>query len=80
VAVPNKETREQKNQPIIKAIVQEIKEIQKPHSYFNFENEIQKIKIPIPLLELMKNEDFKKSISNILQPEFYFPSTDLVNL
>jgi hypothetical protein len=80
VAAPNKETGEQKNHPIIKAPVQEVKEIQKPHSYFNFENEIQKIKIPVPLLELMKNEDFKKSISKMLQPESYPPSSDSVNL
>jgi hypothetical protein len=41
---------------------------------------MQKIKIPIPLLELMKNEAFKKSISKMLQPESYSPSTDSVNL
>jgi hypothetical protein len=67
MAEPNKEIGEQNNQPIIKALVQVAKEIQKSQYYFNFENEIQKIKILVPLLELMKNEDFNKYISKKLQ-------------
>jgi hypothetical protein len=39
-----------------------------PYS-FNFEAEIQKIKIPIPLVELMKNEMFKKDILKTLDPQ-----------
>jgi hypothetical protein len=36
-------------------------EILKPSSYFIFEHEIQNIRILVPLLELFKHEDFKKS-------------------
>jgi hypothetical protein len=35
---------------------------------FNFEAEIQKIKIPIPLVKLMKNEMFKRDILKTLDP------------
>jgi hypothetical protein len=80
MVAPNKGNEEQNNHPIIKAHVKETKEILKSPSSFNFENEIQKIKIPIPFLKLIKNEDFKKSISKMLQPEFSSHSTDLVNL
>ena len=38
-----------------------------PYS-FNFVAELQKIKIPIPLVELMKNEMFKKDILKTLDP------------
>jgi hypothetical protein len=40
MVAPNKGTEEENNQPIIKALVQETKEILKSQSYFNFENEI----------------------------------------
>jgi hypothetical protein len=52
----------------------------KPPSSFNFEHEIQKIKIPVPLSELVKHEDFKKSLSKLLQSEPSPHSTNLVNL
>jgi hypothetical protein len=41
---------------MIKAPIIEIIEILKSLSSFIFENEIQKIEIPIPFLELIKNE------------------------
>jgi hypothetical protein len=47
----NKGNEEQNNQPVIKAHVREIKEILNSPSSFSFENEIQKIKILVPLLE-----------------------------
>jgi hypothetical protein len=50
----------------------------KSPSSFRFENEIQKIKIPVPLLDLIKNEEFKKYISKMPQPEYSSNSTDLV--
>jgi hypothetical protein len=56
VTTTSKENEEPNNQPMIKAPVPEIKEILKSPSSFSFENEIQKIKIPIPFLELIKNE------------------------
>jgi len=48
----------------------------KSPSSLNFENETQKIKIPVPFLELIKNEDFKKSISKMLEFDFSSHSTD----
>jgi hypothetical protein len=80
MVAPKKGNEEQNNQPMVKAPVQEVKEILKSPSSFNFENEIQKIKIPVPFLELIKNEDFKKSISKMLQSDFSSHSTDSVNL
>jgi hypothetical protein len=38
------------------------------------------MKILVPLLELMKNEDFKKCVSKMLQPEYFSLSTNSVNL
>jgi hypothetical protein len=64
----------------LRALSPEVKEILKPPSSFSFENEIQKIKIPVPFLELVKNEDFKRYLSKMLQPEPSSHSTDSVNL
>jgi hypothetical protein len=50
-----------------------------PYS-FNFEAEIQTIKIPIPLVELMKNEMFKKDILKTLDPKSISPSADILNI
>jgi hypothetical protein len=47
---------------------------------FNFEHEIQKIKILVPLSELVKNKDFKRSLSKLLQSESPQPPSDSVNL
>jgi ribonuclease HI len=57
-----------------------VREILKPPSSFNFEHEIQNIRIPVPILELVKHEDFKSCLSKMLQPEPSSDSTDLVNL
>jgi ribonuclease HI len=57
-----------------------VREILKPPSSFNFEHEIQKIRIPVPISELVKHEDFKRSLSKLLQPEPSCHSTDSVNL
>jgi hypothetical protein len=51
---------------IAKAPVPEEREIPKPPSSFSFKHEIQKIKITVPLSELVKNEDFKRSLSKML--------------
>jgi hypothetical protein len=56
-----------------------VKEILKPPSSFIFENEIQKIKIPVPFLELVKN-DFKRYLSKVLKTGPASYSTDSVNL
>jgi hypothetical protein len=55
-------------------------EIMKPPSLFSFENEIQKIKIHVPFLELVKHEDFKRYLYKMLQPKPSSYPTDLVNL
>lgn len=52
-----------------------------PYS-FNFESEIQNIKIPTPLVELMKNHSFKQNILKTLEPKYTSASTstDFLNL
>jgi len=52
------------------------KEIEKV-SVFNLENEISKLKISIPLTELMKNNNYKSQVSKILSLD---PSSDMVNV
>jgi hypothetical protein len=76
----NKEKKAQNSPPIAKDPVPEVREILKPPSSFNFEHEIQKIRILVPLSELVKHEDFKRSLSKLLQPEPPCHSTDSVNL
>jgi hypothetical protein len=49
-------------------------------SPFNFDHEIQKIRIPVPLTELIKHEGFKKRFSDILQSETSCLPTDSINL
>jgi hypothetical protein len=58
----------------------EDKEILKSSPPFSFEIEIQKIKIPVPFLELIKNEEFKKYLSKMLQPESSPSATGSVNM
>jgi hypothetical protein len=76
----SKEKRAQNSPPIAKDPASEVREILKPPSSFSFDHEIQKIRIPVPLSELVKHEDFKKSLSKLLQSEPSFHSTDSVNL
>jgi hypothetical protein len=52
--------------PIIQIHALKIREIPKLTSSFNFEHEIQKIKILVPLTELIKHEGFKKLFSELL--------------
>jgi ribonuclease HI len=80
VAASSKEKEAQNPQAVVKSPTPEVKEILKPPSSFSFENEIQKIKIPVPFLELVKNEDFKRYLSKMLQPEPSSHPTDSVNL
>jgi hypothetical protein len=80
VPVSSKEKDSQSPQVLIRNPFPETKEILKPSSSFSFENEIQKIKIPVPFLELIKNEEFKKYLSKMLQPESSPNATDSINL
>jgi ribonuclease HI len=57
-----------------------VREIPKPPSSFSFECEIQKIRSHVPLLELVKNEDFKRSLSKLLLSEPPQLATDSVNI
>jgi uncharacterized small protein (DUF1192 family) len=66
--------------PIVHNHVPEIREIPKLTSSFNFEHEIQKIRIPVPLTELIKHEEFKKRFSELLKSEASCPPTDSINL
>jgi hypothetical protein len=58
MTVRSKEKYSQNPQFLIINPPPETKEILKPSPSFSFENEIQKIKIPVPFLELIKNEKF----------------------
>ena len=55
----------QNSTPIVKIIV-ENKEL--VPIYFSFKSELNKIKIPVPLLELLKNPTYKESFKSMLQP------------
>jgi hypothetical protein len=45
---------------VVKKTDAEYKEMEKVSTSFNLENELNKIKIPIPLLELAKNNIYRK--------------------
>lgn len=46
-------------------------------SYFNLESEIAKLKVSIPLTELVKNSNYKHRVSRTLQID---PLFDMVNV
>jgi hypothetical protein len=56
------------------------KEIEKPIVSFNFENEINKIKIPMPLVELSRNVIYKKQISKAINFFDVECKDDVINL
>jgi hypothetical protein len=64
----------------LKAPSNEIKLSDKTSYSFNFEAEIQKIKIPIPLVELMKNESFKKYILKTLDSKSISSFAAILNI
>jgi hypothetical protein len=72
--------RTQPLSPIIQSHVPEIREILKLSSSFNFEHEIQKIRIHVPLTKLIRHEGFKKHFSELLQSEVSSLPTDSINL
>jgi ribonuclease HI len=79
-ATTTKDKRAQSALPAVKEPVTEVREAPKPIPSFNFEHEIQKIRISVPLSELVKNKDFKRSLSKLLQSEYPQPPSDSVNL
>jgi hypothetical protein len=80
VADDNKGKKVQTPSQVAITPVPEVKEILKPTSPFNFEHEVQKIRIPVPLSELVKHEDFKRSLSKLLMLEPTIHPTDSINL
>jgi hypothetical protein len=66
--------------PPFKPVVPEVKEVDRPQAYFILENELRKIKILVPLSELLKNEPFKKSIMKVLQPPTSVVTSDVISL
>jgi hypothetical protein len=76
VTVGGKEKVTENPPVLVEDPILEVKEIRKSPSSFKFENEIQKIKIPMPFLELIKNEEFQKYLSKML----LLDTTDSVNL
>jgi hypothetical protein len=66
--------------PLSKPLAPETKEADKPPTFFSLEHELRKIKIPVPLTELLKNEPFKKSIMKVLQPTPSSVSSDVISL
>jgi uncharacterized small protein (DUF1192 family) len=78
--VADKGKRAQPFSPIVHNHVPEIRETPKPMSSFNFEHEVQKIRIPVPLTELIKHGEFKKRFSELLKSEASYPLTDSINL
>jgi hypothetical protein len=67
-------------QQLIKVGVSDVKEIEMQLSPFNLEHEINRIKMHVPLVELMKNEPFKHSILKVFQSHAFVISSDIVNL
>jgi hypothetical protein len=66
--------------PLSKTLATETKEVDKPPTSFILEHELRKIKIPIPLTELLKNEPFKKSIMKVTKPTPSSVSSDVISL
>jgi hypothetical protein len=80
VADSNKGKKAQPLSPMVQIHVPEVREIPKLTSSFNFEHEIQKIRIPVPLSEMIKHEVFKKHLFELLQSEASCLPTDSINL
>jgi hypothetical protein len=80
VADSSKGKKAQPLSPIVQSHVLEVREIPKLTSSFNFEHEIQKIRVHAPLSELIKHEAFKKHLFNLLQSEASCLPTDSINL
>jgi hypothetical protein len=80
VADNNKGKKSQPLSPMIQIHVLEVRGIPKLASSFNFEHEIQKIRILVPLSELIKHEVFKKCLFEIVQYEASCLPTESINL
>jgi hypothetical protein len=56
------------------------RETDKVSGVFSFENEINKIKIPIPLVELVKNPVYRKQITKVISVSKLESQSDVLNL
>ena len=56
------------------------KETDKANTSYNFENELNRIKIPIPLVELAKNPTYRKQIAKIMGVYESESHSDVINL
>jgi hypothetical protein len=56
------------------------KETDKANTSYNFENELNKIKIPIPLVELAKNPTYRKQIAKVMGVLESESHSDVINL
>jgi hypothetical protein len=77
--VPNVQADHPLKQPV-KDSTADIREPDKNVSSFNLEHEINKIKIPVPLLELLKTEPFKKTVLKALEAPAHVIFSDTINL
>jgi hypothetical protein len=66
--------------PLSKPPAPETKEDDKPPTSFILEHELRKIKILVPLTELLKNKPFNKSIMKVWQPTPSSVSSDVISL
>lgn len=76
----SKQKRPTADPNILKALAQEVRGPDKSPSPFSFESEVQKLKISVPLIELVKNEAFKKPILEALKLKATQASNNYVNL
>ena len=58
----------------------EAEEVNKTVQNFSLENELGKLKIPVPLIELMKNPSYKESVLKMINLASNRPIFDTVNL
>ena len=58
----------------------EVEEVNKTVQNFSLENELGKLKIPVPLTELMKNPSYKESVLKMINSASNQPISDTVNL
>jgi hypothetical protein len=56
------------------------RETDKVSGAFSFENELNKIKIPIPLVELAKNPVYRKQITKMIGVSELESQSDVINL
>jgi hypothetical protein len=63
----------------IEAEVQ-IRETEKPIGTFKLENELNKIKIPMPLVEISRNPIYKKQIAKEIHFSYVECQVDVINL